>query len=214
MKCKYHNEKDAEFVCEKCKRPICEECAVDIMGKKVCNSCANYLVFNNKPQKSDSFFEKFIFFCFALFPGAGQMYLGLFRRGIQLMLTFIAGITLAAYASLESFLPLVMIPTWFYSFFDSFYMRRKIRDGETVEDMEAYSYRIITDNKLYVGIALVIIGLLGMVNVLDFGDVLGQQARHFYFMAKRSLMPAIFILIGAVILWRSKNSEAKTEELE
>ena len=214
MNCKYHNNKEAKFICEKCKRPICEECAVDVMGKKVCKNCITYSVFETKPAHRDSLLEKFVFFCFAVVPGAGQMYLGLFKRGFQLMVTFIAGITVLSYASMEAFIPLVMIPTWFYSFLDSYHLRKRIREGENIEDMEAYSYKLITDNKLYVGIVLLLIGIMGFANVLDYGNFFGHRMNQIYWVFKRSLVPLFFVLFGMIILLRSKREKEDTTDAE
>ena len=51
----------------------------------------------------------------AMFPGAGHMYLGLQRRGLQLMATFLLSIYLLDLLRLSAFLFLVPI-IWFYSF--------------------------------------------------------------------------------------------------
>lgn len=182
------------------------------MGKKICNSCINSAVFGNNNVRNDSLLEKFVFFCFSVFPGAGQMYLGLFRRGLQLMLTFIAGITILAYASMESFMALIIIPTWFYSFFDSYYVRKRIRNGENVEDTEAFSYSILTENKLYVGIALVLLGVISLANTFQYAGWYGPQVRAIYYAVRRSLVPLVFIVIGAVVLLKSRSAQDETAE--
>lgn len=51
----------------------------------------------------------------AMFPGAGHMYLGLQRRGLQLMAAFLLSIYLLDLLRLSAFLFLVPI-IWFYSF--------------------------------------------------------------------------------------------------
>lgn len=50
-----------------------------------------------------------------MFPGAGHMYLGLQRRGLQLMAAFLLSIYLLDLLRLSAFLFLVPI-IWFYSF--------------------------------------------------------------------------------------------------
>ncbi|HYF75052.1 MAG TPA: B-box zinc finger protein, partial [Candidatus Nitrosocosmicus sp.] len=144
MNCKYHKESDAKFICDKCKQPICEECAVDVNGNKICSSCIQKSLFsNNAPQQRGGIMESFAFFCFAVVPGAAQMYMNLFRRGFQLMFGFIAAIVLFSYVNTESMIPLIIIPTWFFSFFDSYAVRRRLRKGEVVEDNTIFDYNIL-----------------------------------------------------------------------
>ena len=42
MKCSFHHERDADFQCGSCFKPLCPECVVDINGKKYCQGCAPY----------------------------------------------------------------------------------------------------------------------------------------------------------------------------
>src|SRR5690606_27141104 len=53
----------------------------------------------------------------SLFPGAGHLYLGYQRRGIQLMAIFLFSIYVLDFLRLGLFLFLIPI-IWFYSFFD------------------------------------------------------------------------------------------------
>lgn len=62
--------------------------------------------------------NKILFFLFSLIPGAAHMYIGLVKRGLVIMLAFVAGAGLAMMADTPAFL-LVLPVLWFYSFFDA-----------------------------------------------------------------------------------------------
>ena len=63
--------------------------------------------------------NKFLVFCFAIVPGAGQMYLGMMKKGLAIMCLFwgvMAAAVMLGLGVLFLFLPVI----WFYSFFDTF----------------------------------------------------------------------------------------------
>lgn len=61
-------------------------------------------------------------FCFACFPGAGQMYMGMLRKGSALMLAFFGVVFLMGFFNL-GFLGVFLPVLWFYAFFDTFNIR-------------------------------------------------------------------------------------------
>lgn len=209
MKCRNHKEEEARFICDKCKMPICETCATEVRGNKVCVSCIEHAVYAESDRvQRVSFFNKFIFFIFACMPGAAHMQMGLFKRGMQLMLTFIGGIVLISYSNIESFIPLVVIPTWFFSFFDAYHARKKILAGERVEDTEAYNYQFIVNNKKILGFALVVFGLIGFLNSVDnVMSLFGLRMDNFYWAIKRAVIPCVFVISGLLLLSKLKKAE-------
>lgn len=211
MNCKYHKETEAQYICEKCKQPVCEECASEVMGKRVCNRCIEQSLFVNPDQSGRSgFLEGFAFFCFALIPGAAQMYMNLFKRGFQLMFTAIAAIVVVSYVNIEALIPLIVIPSWFFSFFDSYYIRRRLRNSELVEDTLVYDYSLVFKYRKYVGLGMLVLGIIGFTNALDYWNseqIFGRQISSIYWSFKRSLVPLMLILIGVGILKRSKKNE-------
>lgn len=209
MKCRNHKDEEAKFICNKCKMPICEECATDLRGNKVCINCIDHAVYSEVDRvQRVGFWNKLLFFMFACIPGAAHMQMGLFRRGMQLMLTFIGGIVLISYANVESFIPLVIIPTWFFSFFDAYNIRRKMLAGEAVADTEAYNYQFILSNKKILGIALVVFGFMGFLNSIDSSFYLfGFRMDEFYWTLKRAIIPFVFVISGLVLLSKIRKSE-------
>jgi hypothetical protein len=214
MKCRNHKDEEAKFICNKCKMPICEQCATDLRGNKVCINCIDHAVYSEGDRvQRMGFWNKFIFFIFACIPGAAHMQMGLFKRGMQLMLTFIGAIVLISYANIESFIPLAIIPTWFFSFFDAYNTRRKIHAGEIVEDTEAYNYQFIVKNKKFLGIALVIFGFIGMLNAIDRSlDLFGFRMDEIYWVIKRAIIPAVFVVSGFMLLSKLKKAEKEIND--
>ncbi|WP_066071357.1 hypothetical protein [Neobacillus soli] len=91
----------------------------------------------------------------SIFPGAGHLYLGLQRRGIQLMAAFLFSIYILDVLRLGIFLFLIPI-IWFYSFFDGMQKVSKYGD-ETVEDVPIIAYFL--NHQKWVGIGLILMGL-------------------------------------------------------
>jgi hypothetical protein len=213
MNCKYHKDAEAKFICDKCKQPICEECSVDVNGNKICSTCIQKSVFSNEGQyHKGGILENFAFFCFATIPGAAQMYMNLFKRGFQMMFGFIASIVLFSYINTESMIPLIIIPTWFFSFFDSYAIRRRLRKGELVEDITIFDYKVIFENKRVVGIVMLVLGMLGVVNAFEHSAIQNIFGGQLYWAVKRSIVPVALVLAGVFILKRSKKVEYVVEE--
>lgn len=213
MNCKYHKGSEAKFICDKCKQPICEECSVDVNGNKICSTCIQKSVFSdNAHYHKGGFFENFIFFCFAVIPGAAQMYMNLFKRGFQLMFGFIAAFVIFGYINVESLIPLTVIPTWFFSFFDSYAIRRRIKKGEVVEDSEIFDYKTLVENKRITGIIMVVLGTLGFANAIQRFAIVSNS--EIYWAIKRGIIPAALVLAGVYILNRSKKGEREEESVE
>lgn len=214
MKCRNHKEEEAKFICDRCRMPICETCATEVRGNKVCVSCIEHAVYAESDRvQRVGFFNKVIFFIFACMPGAAHMQMGLFKRGMQLMLTFIGGIVLISYSNIESFIPLVVVPTWFFSFFDAYNFRKKILAGERVEDVEAYNYQFIINNKKILGVALVIFGFIGFLNAIDSTmNLFGYRVDEFYWAIKRAVIPCLFVAGGLLLLSRLKKAEKQISD--
>lgn len=91
----------------------------------------------------------------SIFPGAGHLYLGMQRRGIQLMAAFLFSIYILDILRLGIFLFLIPI-IWFYSFFDG--LQKASRYGkEELEDTPIISYFI--NHQKWFGIGLILLGL-------------------------------------------------------
>lgn len=216
MNCKYHKDKAAKNICEKCSSAICEDCTVELGGKKVCDACANRALFGEVrvPDKR-GFIKEFIFFCLACFPGAAHLLMGLFSRGMQLLITFIGAFVFFSYLNTESFIPLVVIPLWFFSFFDSYHLRKRIDKGEEVVDATAYDYGFIMKNKNYLGIGMIALGFVGFLNSINsFGDfqIIGVHVRTIIWAIRRGVFPLALVVAGFYLISKNKKLDIGTVE--
>ena len=79
--------------------------------------------------------SRILTFLFALWPGAGQMYLGYTKRGVSLMTGFLLLIGMSNFLNLwifATFTPVV----WFYAFFDAWSIRNM--DPAKLEHIAGY----------------------------------------------------------------------------
>ncbi|KAA0944386.1 hypothetical protein FQ087_19195 [Sporosarcina sp. ANT_H38] len=95
----------------------------------------------------------------SIFPGAGHMYLGLQKRGLQLMAAFLLGIYILDILRLSLFLFLIPI-IWFYSFFDAL-QKVSMHGEEELEDTPVISYFV--NHQKWIGIGLLALGLYYLV---------------------------------------------------
>ena len=105
-------------------------------------------------RREDGKKSKSIAIFLSIFPGAGHLYLGLQRRGIQIMATFLFTIYVLDVLRLGFFLFLIPI-IWFYSFFDG--LQKASKYGiEPIEDTPIISY--FENHQKWVGIGLILLG--------------------------------------------------------
>ncbi|MFM1654561.1 hypothetical protein ACI7RC_21045 [Brevibacillus sp. B_LB10_24] len=90
----------------------------------------------------------------SVIPGAGHMYLGLQRRGLQLMAAFVFSIYIMDVLRLSIFLFLIPI-IWFYSFFDGLQQFSRWRRGE-VRDEPVADW--LLNHQKWIGIGLIGLG--------------------------------------------------------
>ncbi len=95
----------------------------------------------------------------SIFPGAGHMYLGLQKRGLQLMAAFLLGIYILDILRLSLFLFLIPI-IWFYSFFDAL-QKVSMQGEEELEDTPVISYFV--NHQKWFGIGMLALGLYYLV---------------------------------------------------
>lgn len=143
---------------------------------------------------------------FSLFPGAGHMYLGYFKRGLELMTIFLLGIFLTSWLNINIFI-IVSILAWFYSVFDALnrtYSAEPVKD----DDIPIFSF-LNGDNwnrqgSKIAGIILVVIGVLCLVEKIIFpitDEFIGWEIRNYI---ETGIIAALFIAGGVKLLLGSK----------
>ncbi len=111
--------------------------------------------------------NKFLAFLFALLPGAGQMYLGLMKRGVSFMIPFFFVCFLSSWLDLGPLLFLLPV-LWFYAFFDCVNRlsatpeeQAAMRDGFLFVDGKALSHDGLgRSGSLVLGVALLFLGVM------------------------------------------------------
>ncbi|WMI81628.1 hypothetical protein [Anaerotignum sp. MB30-C6] len=171
-------------------------------------------------NKKNTFFT----FCCSLVPGAGEMYMGLYKQGISLMLVFWGVGAIGGWAGLELLWAIIPV-VWFYSFFHTHNLRSMSEEEfSSVED----KYLIYNDfdldqadealkrNKKVVAGALIFFGVCMVVqmgmNLVDpyFNGVLWEIAHRLNRNAVRIIV-AVAAIWGGLHLLRGTKAET-TEE--
>lgn len=162
--------------------------------------------------------SSFLTFISSLIPGLGYMYLGLMKKGIQAMVIFFLISPIFNFIGLGWLADIILIPLWFYMFFDTFNIAHKLDRGEFVGDSDFIFNKYYNLNKkenleedtiknmkdksgVVVGWALVVIGGLSIINKL-FPD------NTIYDFIKQSIgtyfVPVLFVFVGAYLLVKKK----------
>ncbi len=101
--------------------------------------------------------SKAIAMLLAIFPGAGHLYLGLQRRGIQLMAAFLLTIFLIDFLRLSPFLFLIPLLWFFLVFFDAL-QKASHHEGELLEDKPVVA--AFSDYQKWIGIGSSLSGFI------------------------------------------------------
>lgn len=138
----------------------------------------------------------------SVFPGAGHLYLGLQKRGIQLMAAFLFSIYILDVLHLSIFLFLIPI-LWFYSFFDSLQQISKHARGEAL-DVPIVDWFI--NHQRWVGIGLLLLGgfyIMDQVAVPILYDYFPQYRLNvLYDRYFQTTLVSILLVAGGIFLLR------------
>lgn len=204
MKCFYHEDKESVYVCEECKKALCETCIEEKKARVLCDDCIDDIRKKAlRPSENVNVkYNSFLGLIFSLFPGAGQMYLGVMNRGLQLMFLFLTGLFFATeFIYVTGVLVPIVILVWFYSFFDYLFIKRKIDNGDVVFDENLYSIKTKRIEIKYIGIGLVIFGIWLVCGAfLDFSHI-SYEVRNF---VRDMVVPIFMIGAGTFILLKTK----------
>jgi len=136
------------------------------------------------------------------------MYLGLMRRGMEIMFYFFASIFVVAS---ELRLPEIGVPLsiiiFFYSFFDAFHIGKAISRGENAADSSIVHIPSNTLNSYHVGIGIIIIGFVFLMGRMESYAYFYNIPPHVFKTIERSIAPLIIIGIGAFLMFKYKKSD-------
>ena len=210
MKCKYHPAQAAQSICEKCKQPLCLDCTIKVDDKVVCRHCVQQNLLSDPPI-SGKRSNRFLFFILSLIPGAAHMHMGLFRRGLQLMIITFGGASLIDFIDLDALIPIVLIPAWFFSFFESHHLRRQLEKGQIISDddlfdRQLFDYAPLLKNRRVIGFTIIIFGILSLLRELERSSFLDRLFGNwnYYYLLRGSLVPLCLILGGIYLIAKTK----------
>lgn len=156
-----------------------------------------------------------LFFC-SLMPGAGYMYLGLMQRGVEAMLLFMAGIVIPVWVNMPTLCALIIVPLWFYCFFDTFYQRNNLEAGLDIDDHGLVNLlNWVNHNYHLLGIGLIGLGILALLNTL--GQDLAYSANAIIKQVTQQIQgylpPILLIAAGIYLLRKTKNHALIDDEV-
>ncbi len=164
--------------------------------------------------------NRFWTFCLSLMPGAGEMYFGLYRQGISLMVFFFGLFILPLMLQLSA-LSLLALVTWFYSFLHTHNLRAMPLE-EFCQLEDRYIWEDFTLgvhwNRKYRHIAAVVLIVLGYFllweNLFSWvGWYLSGPLANFLYRLPRIALGVLVLLLG-VWLISGKKREMNREEDE
>lgn len=168
MNCAYHSERPVQGICSKCGRPICDTCILEVNGQVFCKACME-VGFKGPAARNTSGNARFFL---SIFPGLGHLYMGLFQRGMQLLVAFIAGCFLLGNLmdDLVGFFVAAMI---FFSIFDAREAYIRQAQGLEVEDKGFVDTKHLKLewNARWIGYILIGMGVIALFEVMVY-DVL------------------------------------------
>ncbi len=148
-------EIDGRILCKDCLKDVYSSSRLDATAKsespsgietaKRYDSVPKYELGSKKDPRSkleaggEPLYRKWsLLFFFSLFfpPGVNYMYLGFIKRGLFILCSFFFSIYLIIAPSVRStfFIPLLLLIMYLTSIFDAFNLRRRLREGELIED--------------------------------------------------------------------------------
>ncbi|MFQ9977276.1 hypothetical protein [Clostridium cadaveris] len=163
--------------------------------------------------------NSFLNFICACIPGVGFMYNGLIKKGISVLVLFMLAFEIPSMLYIHSLQMVLGLPIWFYSFFTTFDVYKRINNGEYIDDKviigeETLENIIISKNfRKGIGIVLIVLGVFAFIRSIseDFNLI-----PYFEYRFRRYVGPVALIALGIFILMKSKNHNTKNriEEVE
>lgn len=162
--------------------------------------------------------NRFWTFILSLMPGAGEMYFGLYRQGVSLMLCFFA-VLLVPLMLQVSALSLLCIILWFYSFLHTHNLRSMPLD-EFCQLEDRYPWEGLSrtfqwnaKSKTIVAVALIVIGaFLLWENLFSWlGWYFSGFLGNLFYRMPRAVMGVLVLLLG---VWLIKGKKRELDQQE
>ena len=151
----------------------------------------------------------------SLIPGAGHMYLGLMKKGLQFMFTFFSIVMITDLIYSARSFTILNIVVWFYAFFDAYHTRKKLESGKKVDEDLFQELRLDSAKPKYVGIGLIVLGGIVLMQqvaleILSLGIIVIPP--YIKIAIINSIFPILLVGMGIFILRGSKAKDIKPKE--
>lgn len=150
----------------------------------------------------------FLTFCCSLVPGAGEMYMGLYKQGISLMLMFWGIGAIGGWTGLEVLWAVVPV-VWFFSFFHTHNLR-SMPEEEFLKQEDQYlvfreydfesTEEVLKKNKKIIAAALIVFGMCMLTQI--FMNIFNPFFDGFFWdLAWRLNNNVTRIIVAAAVIW-------------
>ncbi len=157
----------------------------------------------------------FLTFLTALVPGVGYMYLGLVKRGIQVLLAFLLVEPIFRLLGINFLTGIVRIPIWFYTFFDTFSVARMLDMEKPVHDTDFIFAKYVKDGEfpvvdrnkigknltLIIALTLILLGSFAIINNIFEGYEIYKIIRS---NISTFFIPVLLVLSGIYLLFKNR----------
>lgn len=170
--------------------------------------------------------NRFFTFCVSLVPGAGEMYMGLYARGVSTMLLFFGVFGIASLIHMEE-LAVILPVIWCYSFFYTHNLRgMNLEKFQTVEDKSILPFALDKSKGMLkihyktIGVLAIVIGLFMIWNIgIDWiryfaSDYFSDWVWRVGYTVPRFAMGLLVIFVGYRMAKAEQNSDDAQEEDE
>ncbi len=163
----------------------------------------------------DRKYNKFYTALLSIVPGAGHMYLGLMKKGLQFMFIFFGVIMITDLIYSARSFTILNIVIWFYAFFDAYHSRKKLESGRSVEEDLFLELKLNKVKPKYIGIGLIVLGSIVLVQqviieLLSVGTIIIPP--YIKVAILNSIFPVVLVVIGVLILMNIVRKNKKLEE--
>jgi hypothetical protein len=176
-----------------------------------CNDDGKRAVLFEQLEKQN---RKTIAMVLSIIPGAGHMFLGLQRQGLQLMTIFFFSFFITDWISLSIFLPLIPI-IWFFGFFDAMNKAAGNDSGDDGDVLLVKYFRtgkpLIKNASKYLAYVLIAIGCLLLADKIILPELQRYISFNFRGYFKVIILSVLFIAGGVKLLMGTESEEAAEE---
>ncbi|MZP30673.1 hypothetical protein GTO91_13220 [Heliobacterium undosum] len=163
------------------------------------------------PPRKRTALQRLCFMAISLMPGVGQMYLGLMRRGVQLLALFWGTVALTQWNVFPDSFGLVLPVIIGYGFFDAHHAMRKRQAGIPMPDdnIEVFDWFVDTWHRRPGRLGVILLTLSALI-ILDTplpNNGFLRYYNEYYFYLKSIVFGGIFGIGGLALIVRHKSRE-------